>query len=211
MELIEIEQHKLIVQNCKELLRVSLQNDVDYLRNIIEKSTNIIDKFNNENLTIVDVSKTEIGSWTSTIKKVVYGKYYNAIINSLNKHNYDRSDDYEYICEEHKIFYTHKDGSEGWSYDVDKFCITCKKEYLKRERESIDYYTNKKNIKTEFKNACNNTVFCKDLMLKYILLNRRIPNQYKVEPLLLAIKDTIHTEILKTFQRQNKILITKYI
>lgn len=210
MELIEIEQHKLIVKNCKELIKVSLENDIDYLQNIINKSKNIIDNYNNENLTIVDVTKKESGLWKSTIKKVVYGKYYNPIIKNLDNH-YDRSEDFEYACEEHKDIYNHKDGTQEWFYNVDKFCPTCKKEYLKREKETKDFYKNIENIKSEFRDSCNKTIFCKDLRLKCILLNRKIPNQYKVEPLLLAIKETIHTEILKTFQNQNQKLITKYI
>ena len=210
MEAIEIEQHKLIVKNCKELLKVSLENDIDYLRNIINKSKNIIDNYNNENLTIVDVTKKEIGLWKSTIKKLVYGRYYNSIIKKIDSHD-DRSEDFEYACEEHKDIYTYRDGAQDWFFNVDKFCSTCKKEYLKRDNETKIYYQNELNIQIEFKNACNNTIFCKDLRLRYILLNRRIPNKYKVEGLLLSIKDTIHTEILKTFQEQNEILITKYI
>ena len=48
-------------------------------------------------------------------------------------------------------------------------------------------------------------------MLKFILLNRKIKNICKTEPLELAIKETIHNEILNTFQNQNKELIIKYI
>jgi len=210
MELIEIEQHKLIINNCKKLLNVSFENDIDYLTNIINKSKNIINKYNNENLTIVDVTKKESGLWNSTIKKLVYGKYYNPIIKKINKH-YDTSQDFEYACEEHKGIYTYEDGTEDWFFNVDKFCSICKKEYLKRKNETKKHYKKIEKIKIKFKNACNNTIFCKDLRLKCILLNRRIPNHDKVEPLLLAIKDTIRNEILKTFQEQNEILITKYI
>jgi hypothetical protein len=209
MEAIEIEQHKLIIKNGNELLKVLLLCDVDFLQNIISKSKNIIDNYNNSNLTIVDVSKQETGIWKSTIKKVVYGKYYNSIIKKIGRY-YD-DDDFNYVCDEHRTYYTCDDGSEDWFYNVDIFCITCKKEHLKREQDAKKFYKKIDDIKDELKNACNKTIFSKDLKLKCILLNRRIQNQYKVEPLFLAIKETIHIQILKTFQEQNEILITKYI
>lgn len=210
IELIEIEQHKLIVEKCNELLKVCFKNDVDYLQKILKKSKKKIQDYNDKSLTIIDIRKKELGIWKSTIKKVVHGKYYNPIIKNLDRY-YDGSEDFEYLCEEHKEIYTCADGTKDWFYNVDKFCSNCKKEYLKREKKTKDFYDHKENIKTEFKNACDNTIFCKDLMLKYILLNRKLSNYNNQQPLLFAIKDTIHIEILKTFQNQNQKLITKYI
>lgn len=211
MEVIEIEQHKIIVNKCTELLKVCLKKDYDILKNILDNSKNKIDNYNNKNLTIVDVTKQEKSLWSSTIKKVVYGKYYNPIKKYLDNNFNDRSEDTDYICKEHKEIYTYEDGTQEWFYNEKKFCNSCKKEYLKRTKETDDFYKKKDAIKTEFKTACNNTKFSNDLMLKCILLNRKIPNKYKVEGLFLAIKETIHTEILTTFQNQNKKLITKYI
>ena len=73
----------------------------------------------------------------------------------------------------------------------------------------IQKYAEEK-IKEEFKKACDNTEFPEYLKLKNIFLNRKITNQYKLKPLEIALKDTIHTEILITFQKQNKELLIKY-
>jgi len=210
IEPIEIEQHKLIIKYSKELLKVCFKNDIDYLQKIIKKSEEIIKDYNNTNLTVTDITKKEKGIWKAAVKKIVYGKYCNHIIKKIQDKISELYND-DYICDDHKDLYTSSDGTKDWFYNVDKFCDTCKKEHVKRDIEQKKYQEKIDNIREEFKKACNKTFFSYDLMLKFILLNRKIENICKTEPLQLAIKETIHNEILNTFQNQNKELIIKYI
>lgn len=210
MDLVEIEQHKLIVEKGKELLNVALYKDFDYLKSMIEFSKSIIDYYNNTNITVEDISNKENGIWNSIIKHIVCGHFYNPIINKMPE-QVDRTDDIEYICKDHFLLYTYEDGTEEWLYDTDKFCKSCKKELLKRQKEYFDFIDEKDKIRDEFKKACDITVFCDDLKAKCILLIRKKTSSSDSDPLFLAIKNAIRTEILSTFQNQNKKLINKYL
>lgn len=204
--MIEIEQHKLIVEKSKELLDVCLDDDREYIKSVIEKSQQKINDFNEKNLTVVDFFKKELGSWSSTVKKIIYAKYCNPIIDSIDFK--DESENYEYMCEKHKIY---DDSFDDWFFDLKDLCESCKNEYYKREKNYIDFYKKKQKIFNEFKNACEKTNFSEELKAKYILLNRKVEDIYKLKPLEKSIKEVIRIEILKTFQKQNQELITKYL
>ncbi len=84
------------------------------------------------------------------------------------------------------------------------------KPFYKIHESNIDYYLSKTH-KKEFFVCCDNTLFCEKLIHRNILLSRKTKNKIKLNPLEKALKQSIKTEILKTFQEQNKELINKYI
>jgi hypothetical protein len=139
------------------------------------------------------------------VKKIVWFKYYKKATEKL------KVDDDFIPCENHKELFIYNDGEEEWFYNEEKYCDSCKKEQFKIDEEIKNSYKKQNKIRDECKKACKKTVFTEDLMLKYILLIRKGRNRHYQEPLLLAIKATIRTEILKTFQEQNQKSITKYI
>jgi hypothetical protein len=205
MDLIEIEQHKLIVEKGKELLKVCFKSEIDYLQNLIDDSKSKIDEHNNRELTVFDITQKEKGIWNRTVNGIIWYKYYKPILNK----NIIPVEDF-IPCEDHAVHYTYEGNNETY-YDEEKYCEDCRK---KCDEEDKAWEKNQKTIERfslECKDACRKTIFSEDLMLKYILLIRKGRNRHYQEPLLLAIKATIRTEILKTFQEQNQKSITKYI
>ena len=203
MDAITIEQHKLIANSCKDLLNVVFSSDLDTVTNILNKSQSKIDQYNNNKLTITDISVYEIGIWNANIKKLIYGRYLNPILKKMK--NIDE-DDYEYICESHRIY--DEDGS--WLFDEEKICKSCKKELLKTEKLWFEHNDNMDNLRKEFSKACNNTVFEQDIRDKYTLLRRMSACTYHLNPLETIINNSIHIEILTTFFNQNKELLIKH-
>ena len=145
---LEIERHKLIVERSKKLIGVLHGEDEETVQSIMKASKAALDKYNTENRTVIDITKTEDGLWRGNVKKLVLGKFTEYFANG-RRHN-DKS--------------------------------------------------------LEFEDACGSTTFPDELKLKYILLHRQVkwPN---LNPLQLALKETIHTEILTVFQNQNQQLI----
>ena len=204
MNLAEIEQHKIIIKRCKELLKVSLKEDVAYLDSIIKKSNDILNDFNKKELTVVNFTQKEKGIWISSLKKSVKAKYLKPYLNKIYlDYDYDAED---VFCKEHYRWHTLKDGTKMFGYDYNELCDNCKKELNKRED---DYRSKYENACNDFDEACNNTVFSDELKTKYTLLNRRSINQPNV--IEKEIRDSLLTERLLEFQKQNKELITKYL
>lgn len=210
MDIIDIEKHKLIVSKTKELLILLNGSDFDFVKLINEKSSRIINNYNNENLTIVDASKTELGIFNSNIKKMVYANYLNPYIKNI-KPPVDYSEKFEeYACIEHYVPYTYDDGSIELYYNVSKFCLKCKNEYEKRLIPYENYIKQISKITNIFSNACDKTKFPKDLILKQILFRRKINNKYKLNSLEKALKETLQQQMLIHFENKNKKLILKY-
>lgn len=97
--MIEIEQHKIIVELSKKLLNVCFDSQKDIIKNLIKNSKNEINNFNSKELTVVDASKSELGLFKSAVKKIIYGKFLNVIISKINKDDYNE-DDYYYKKDE---------------------------------------------------------------------------------------------------------------
>mgnify|MGYP001329888024 CR=1 FL=1 len=210
---IDIEQHKFVVDRATELLQVALSKDIEYIKSIIHISQEAIDSYNKKNLTIADPTKRELGLFSSKVKSVICGRYFNPLEREMIASR-PVSDVYEYLCDEcekKKEYDTDYDGVEYEYYDECKFCKTCKNEYHKRREEISASYKQRDKIKAEFSEACDKTLFCDDLRSKSILLSRNITDHSKLNPLQIAIRDVIHNEIIKAFQEQNQKLITKYL
>ena len=202
---IDIEQHKFVVDRATELLKVALKRDIEYIKSIIQISQDVIDIYNKKNLTIVDPTKRELGLFSSKVKAVVLGRYFNPLEREMIASRPYR-DEYEYLCDE-----CEKKTEYDEYYDESKFCETCKYELNKRSKEISESYKQRDKIKAEFSEACDKIVFSDDLMSKSILLSRNITDHSKLNPLQIAIRDVIHNEIIKAFQEQNQKLITKYL
>lgn len=206
MDLIEIEKHKLIVNRCDFLLDVLSEEDYSIVNDIRVKSDNILNQYNNKELTVINPSNTEKGLFFSMVKKVIYGEFLNPIIKKYTKYNYH----YEFICDDCKIY--DNDNKEDWYFDDDKLCVKCKKQYSEMEMNKKEYYDTIDFIRKEFHNKCNTLHFSQDFINKYILLNRKSPtsdynNRSSLEKVL---RETFHTLVKAEFEKQNIELITKY-
>jgi hypothetical protein len=201
------EQHKIIVERCKNLLQVVLNEDKDIVNEIMNKSQSKINNYNQENSTIVDATKYELSTFKRTAKRVVNGKYANVLIKLLKKPFYQEES--EYLCDKEQQ-QTYDKGSYNYKYyDYDLFCDKCKKESDKRRKENDEYEDEVKRILNEFENACEVTFFTEDLKAKSISLSRSITNHNPTE-LQKVLKNQIHKEMLVAFQQQNKELLSKY-
>ena len=152
------DQHKIIVERCKDLLQVVLTEDKDIVTQIMSKSQSKVEDFNKENSTIIDATKTEIGLFNSMVKRIIEGKYINKIIRQIiePEHAYD----FDYLCDkEEKQLTQYEDFEDEYFYEPDLFCDTCKKEFNERLNLLDEYTLKVETIIREFKTACNNTVF----------------------------------------------------
>jgi hypothetical protein len=203
MDIIEIEKHKLIIKNSKNLISVVFDNDKSILTDIIIRSEKALEEVNNTELTIVDPTKTEIGRFSKVIKSIINTRFVKPLLR-------DDSSDYlyDFICNEHYIFDIN---SRESFYEAESLCCSCRKKIIDSDIETDRLYEEEWNMKNEFKKACNKLLLEKDLCLKHILLSRKFGVYPDANPLAKSIKDTIKNEIIKAFQEQNEELITKYI
>jgi hypothetical protein len=203
------DQHKIIVERCKDLLQVVLTEDKDIVTQIMNKSQSKIDNYNQENSTIIDATKTEIGLFNGMVKRIIEGKYINKLIKQIIEP--EEAYDFDYLCDkEEKQLTQYEDFEDEYFYEPDLFCETCKKEFNERLNLLDEYRLKVKNIQEEFKNACNNTVFTDDLKLKKISLTRSIVVKYDPTEVQKILAKEIHKEIFLVFQEQNKELLSKY-
>jgi hypothetical protein len=210
MDLIEVEKHKLIVDKSKDLLILLDGENYDFVNKIKEDSNVFINKYNNKNIIVINPTPTEIGAFNSTIKKIIYARYLNPYLKTINR-PVDYYEDFEdYVCKEHFTPYTYKDGTVEMYCNPADFCSKCKKEYNIRELKNEKYLKNISDITEIFKKACNETVFLKDLILNHILFRRKLKNPYKLNSLENALKDVLHQQMLMHFDNENKKLIIKY-
>ena len=75
MDILEIEQHRLVLKRAESLMKVAFDSDKQYLKNIISNSKGMIDNFNKENLTVLDVSNIERGRWVFSTNALIHNKY----------------------------------------------------------------------------------------------------------------------------------------
>jgi len=203
------DQHKIIVERCKDLLQVVLTEDKDIVTQIMSKSQSKVEDFNKENSTIIDATKTEIGLFNSMVKRIIEGKYINKIIRQIiePEHAYD----FDYLCDkEEKQLTQYEDFEDEYFYEPDLFCDTCKKEFNERLNLLDEYRLKVKNIREEFKNACNNTVFTDDLKLRKISLTRSIVVKHDPTEVQKILAKEIHKEVFLAFEQQNQELLLKY-
>jgi hypothetical protein len=203
------EQHKIIVERCKGLLQVVLNEDKYIVNEIMNKSQSKVEDFNKENLTIIDATRTEIGLFNGMVKRIIEGKYINKLIKQIiePEHAYD----FDYLCDkEERQLTQYEDFEDEYFYEPDLFCDTCKKEFNERLNLLDEYRLKVKNIQEEFKNACNNTTFTDDLMLRKISLTRSIVVKHDPTEVQKILAKKIHNEVFLVFQEQNKELLTKY-
>jgi len=181
-DFLEIERHKLIVQRSKPLIDLLQGEDLKTVKAIMKASKATLDKYNTENRTVIDITKTEDGLWRGNVKKVVVGKFTKYFRRSTRVVRLKIGGD----CCDH----------------LDTYCFECQK----KEDEFFSKSRTDDAKRDVFLNACDSTKFPEDLKLKYILLCRstKWPN---LNPLQLALKEAIHTEILTVFQNQNQQLI----
>ena len=186
-DLLEIGRHRLIAERCGPLIDVLRGEDVDAVTDIMNRSKAKLDKYNKENRTVVDITKIEDGQWRGTVKKVVQGKF-----GMSHRKIRSKSPDYPpCYCPE------------------DEDCTEeCNKAHSEMEPIIKKYYEKCHLLMNTIDNACNNTKFPDDLKFNYILL-RRTWNWPDLNPLQIALRDVIHTEILSIFQNQNQQLIQK--
>jgi hypothetical protein len=79
MDLLQIEKINLLVKSAIELQTFLEADDLAYVNSIIERNLLILKKYHLEKLVITNATKTEIGLLNSTIKKTVYGAYFNKL------------------------------------------------------------------------------------------------------------------------------------
>ena len=202
------EQHKVIVERCKDLIQVVFIEDKDIVKEIMNKSQLKVEEYNNENSIVINPTKYELSTFKSTAKRVVNGKYANVFIKTLEKPKYE--DDYlDYLCDKEQ---KEKHENITWDYEYynpDSFCDKCKEEFYKRQKSSYEFQDEKSRIINEFQDACGNTYFEDDLKLRSISLSRSIVFGNPTE-LQKVLKKKIHQEILLAFEQQNKELLKKY-
>jgi len=212
MEKINLElaqQHKLIVEKCNDLLNVVLIEDRDIIFSLLDKSKLHLENYNQQNLTVLNPTKTEIGLFNSIVKKIINRKYIVPTINEIIKPK--SAELFDYLCDKEEL----QDGGE-WRgeiyeyYDFNLFCETCKKEYFSRYKLYDDYLTKIKDIIQEFKTACDNTIFPDNLILESVSLSRSIIIKYAPTELQKILKKEIHKKAFIVFEEQNKDLLIKY-
>jgi len=78
MDLLEVERLKLVVLKSKELLSVlSGECESGVISNLLNRTEQIINYFNKQNLTVTDITEKEKGIFKSVIKKVCLGYFFN--------------------------------------------------------------------------------------------------------------------------------------
>ncbi len=203
------QQHKLIVEKCNDLLKVLQTEDKDIINSIMNKSKLQIEKYNQENSTIVDATKTEIGLFNGMVKRIIEGRYINPLVKSIIKPKDE--DDFDYLCDlEEMQEIKYEDYEDVFYYDFNLFCDSCRKEYNERVKLYGEYKLKIKTIISEFKTACDNTIFPDDLIKRSVSLSRSIIIKYDPTELQKILKKEIHKEAFIVFEEQNKDLLKKY-
>ena len=203
------QQHKLIVEKCNDLLKVLQIEDKDIINAIMNNSKLQIEKYNQENSTIVDATKTEIGLFNSMVKRIIEGRYINPLVKSIIKPKDE--DHFDYLCDlEEMQVIKYVDYEDEFYYDFNLFCDSCRKEYNERLKLYGEYKLKIETIISEFKNACDNTIFPDHLIKRSVSLSRSIIIKYDPTELQKILKKEIHKEALIVFEEQNKDLLKKY-
>jgi hypothetical protein len=179
-EILDVERNKLVVQYCKNLLKVANSEDLSSIESIYKRAFDTVNNYNNRERTVIDVSVIEDGMWRGNVKKVITARYSGHQSKAIKYPN-NRN------CK---------------CYNDDDHCAKCKlliKKYWAQETEN-------KVIREKYKMACEKTIFPIDLKYKYILLCRK-SDYHNRTPLERALSEIIHTEIETIFYNQNQSLI----
>ena len=205
MELLNLEQHRLVLKRARSLMKVAFNSDKEYLENIISNSKTIIDSFNKENLTVLDVTERENSNFSKALKFIVRSEYLKYILKKIEDSQPDYNDE-DIFCKSHFTYYPEY---KEFLFDEDDLCCECKKENERQIKEFHSYFEKKKFIESEFMDSCKKNVFDEDLKLKWILFNRLINENQNI--LYKSLKEAIRTEMISVYYNQNKELITKYL
>lgn len=187
----ELTTHKRISEICNELLYLlnglelieAKKFKKDLLIVLKERHNLVLEKFNNENYFCVNPTKTELGIFRASVKKIIYANFYKSKVSILE----DKKELLFKIYNEKECEYFCK-------------CNNCKK--IEEVRNEITW------INFKVSQSCEKTNFG-DLERKTIYLNRQIENQYRLTDLERSAKEIIHTEIKEIYKKQNIKLINK--
>jgi len=213
----DIEQHKLILEKGKELLKVAFDSDKHLISEIVNKSKNIIDNYNTEKLTVADVTKWEKGTFKGVTKTILKPYFFKDYLVRYEKKCFDAGyienlHNSDLICDNCKEIRVCESeyGKHNISFikEIEELCVNCKQKAI----ITYDLYEKLNNEYDEvdrvFKESIENTDFSIELMNKYILLNRKKNDvNYDLEK---AIRDNLRLQIIKEYQEQNQNLINKY-
>ena len=86
MDLLELQRHKLIIERAS-LLKEVLSNSVDEIDidKIISKSEDIISKYNQESMSVVNPTNMELGIYNSVLKKFIKATYPDATNDEIDE------------------------------------------------------------------------------------------------------------------------------
>jgi len=205
MNMAGIETHKLIIDRCESLLNV-LYEDKDVVMSIMSKSKKIVDDYNKNNSTIVDISSDERGYWLQSSKVIIFGRYSLRINKKFKQELKDNIGYYQY-CDSHKYYNIDFD---QMLFDEDKFCDKCKAHKKKKDLLTKEYNEKIKKVKIEFKEAYDRTVFPSELVMRSVSMKRISSKKKILNSLDVESKDNIKKDIIKAFSEQNKKLIFGY-
>ena len=201
-----IGQHKSIVTICSKLINICLKSDRETIQQILSNSENELKYFNEKNNTVCDATTKEVAFWKTFVKRAIFNGFVDDITNPIDlKIENSFYKDLDFICESHRIH----DPDGEWIYNPEILCSNCKSRItlLNKKREKL--YEYKDLIIEEFTLAINKIVEINELKLQYIYLKRQRYSNVHYS-LLEEIRQSIKTEVLSEFSKQNKQLLTKY-
>jgi len=196
--------------------------DVSFIQGILDKSQAIVDENNKKNKTVTDITNTERSKWIVALERILSHKFCKQLAYDWMDFEYNSIVDIErgdFYCEEcTRKRAEHKAREERLSriyrkyfYMRENICDDCSVKYnLLAER----YYRAEAKVDElyeDFKKSVDKTIFPEDLMINHIFTGRKYRNNNEGNRTLIkAVRETIKTEIIKTFQEQNQEFLTKY-
>jgi hypothetical protein len=190
-ELIRLTKANEYLTKALELLN---QNDALLVGGIIKTNYDKINYHNKQELDVINPTNKELGSISSSLKKIVVGVYLNPIKVKLEKEIgvFSFSDKYNnHYCEN----------------DKECICANCVKEM---EKEDI-FYVNKSKLMNPFEilytdvlEKCNKTQLPKEILNAKILLSRNNPNFYSYNKIETELNEYLKLKMLESFNEQNK-------
>lgn len=215
-------QHELIVKRCKSLMEVCVPEDVSFIQGILDKSQAIVDDNNKNKKTVTDITNTERSKWMAAVNIILDHKFCKKLAFDWTDFHYSSStyiesgDFYCKECTEKRHKHNASQVGISWMYKEyfymrENICDDCAIKYdslLERAdmaRDKVD------ELYEDFKESVDKTIFPEDLMINHIFTGRKYRNNSEGNRTLIkAVRDTIKTEIIKTFQEQNQEFLTKY-
>ena len=193
----ELELIRLSEANKLLLKSIVFLNGTDkhLIESIILSNKDLINEYNKSELTIINPTNAELGTISSSLKKIVLG-YLGIKFIEVNREFSDRYNSCD--CYNTK-------GIE---------CEECLKEVEEDDKRLIEQ--NKLNapiyeLKDKILKACNNTKLSTEIKNAKILLSRKNPNSYKYDSLELQTNEYLKTKMLEQFIEQNSELVQTII